>query len=278
MPPQGQLPAHTILASQPGEWNGWADALAQTPKYVEPFGHLECYLALENDVAYLDNYEATTDHFPIRYKNRDLPADYLVGWRTQYHQSENLKSRHDLIAENSYNRLYQRKKEKPDTLLWGNNQKMTSTKFDLGVGQLTSANLPQYPSIVVTTDTHYVDGRYGWATEANRCPFVIIASHTDVHQRDQDGIWSLEEDVFRVALPNGRYQVTSTFSSIGKRPTRIHLIANGEKKIKKLSVGNEANTSFHQIIVVKQRLTQVIYASPPERGWVWLNCEIERIQ
>ena len=68
MPPQGQLPAHTILASQPGEWNGWADALAQTPKYVEPFGHLECYLALENDVAYLDNYEATTDHFPIRYK------------------------------------------------------------------------------------------------------------------------------------------------------------------------------------------------------------------
>ena len=123
MPPQGQLPAHTTLASQPGEWNGWADALAQTPKYVEPFGYLECYLAFENAVGYLDNYEATTDHFPIRYRNSDLQADYLVVWQTQYHQSENLKSRYDLIAKNSYNRLYQRKKKKPDTLLWGNNQK-----------------------------------------------------------------------------------------------------------------------------------------------------------
>ena len=92
-------------------------------KYVEPFGYLECYLAFENAVGYLDNYEATTDHFPIRYRNSDLPADYLVVWQTQYHQSENLKSRYDLIAKNSYNRLYQRKKKKPDTLLWGNNQK-----------------------------------------------------------------------------------------------------------------------------------------------------------
>ena len=58
------------------------------------------------------------------------------------------------------------------------------------------------------------------------------------------------------------------------------ILSNKEttKKIKKLSVGNKANISFYQITVVDQRLTQLIYASPPERGWVWLNCEIERIQ
>ena len=280
MPAPGQLSAHTILASQPGEWNGWADALAQTPKYVEPFGHLECYLALENNVAYLDNYEATTDHFPIRFKNRDLPADYLLLWRTQYQQAADLESQYDLMAENSYNRLYQRKKAKPDALLWSKNQKTVSIQFDFGGGQVTSANQPEYPSIVVTTDSRYVDGGYGWVTETARYPFVKTVSRSEGHQQnqDQDGIWSLEASVFRVALPNGQYRVTSTFSSVEERPIRIELVANGEKKIEKLSIGSEAHTSRYQITVVDQRLTQLIYTSSLQKGWVWLACEIERIQ
>ena len=62
----------TILMSEPGEWGGFSDSLGFEPKYVEPFGHIECLLAVKKGIAYLDNYEANTDHFPLQYKQKEL--------------------------------------------------------------------------------------------------------------------------------------------------------------------------------------------------------------
>ena len=110
MPITEQLPAHTILASGagecalpncPGEWNGFAAAFGQKPKYVDPFGHLECYLAIGQDVAYLNNYEADTDHFPTVYRQRNLAADYLVVRHTHAHQMETEKKEYNLELQSA---------------------------------------------------------------------------------------------------------------------------------------------------------------------------------
>ncbi|RKU31287.1 hypothetical protein C6497_02005 [Candidatus Poribacteria bacterium] len=100
---------NTILMSIPGEWNGTSDQLGFVPKYVAPFGHIECHLIINKGVAYLNNYEANTDHFPLRYKNKDLPADYVIVWRTAYDDVEGLEEEYEMIDSTNYNRLYRRK-------------------------------------------------------------------------------------------------------------------------------------------------------------------------
>lgn len=99
---------NTILMSIPGEWNGTADELGFEPKYVEPFGHIECHLIVNKGIAYLNNYEANTDHFPLRYKKKDIPADYVIVWRTEYHDTKGLEEEYELIDSTNYNRLYRR--------------------------------------------------------------------------------------------------------------------------------------------------------------------------
>jgi len=88
---------------------GPSDSFGQ-PKYVAPFLHLEYYLSLENGIAYLRNYEAEHDHFPISYKDRNLPAEYIVVWRTEYDEVEDLAEDYDLIHSNSYNTKHVRDK------------------------------------------------------------------------------------------------------------------------------------------------------------------------
>ena len=99
---------NTILMSIPGEWNGTADELGFESKYVEPFGHIECHLIVGKGIAYLNNYEANTDHFPLRYKNKGLPVDYVIVWRTEYDDVEGLEEEYELIDSTNYNRLYRR--------------------------------------------------------------------------------------------------------------------------------------------------------------------------
>ncbi|MDD9973693.1 MAG: hypothetical protein OXU27_06800, partial [Candidatus Poribacteria bacterium] len=68
---EGMDEIDTILTSEPGEWGGFSDSLGFEPKYVEPFGHIECLLATHKGIGYLDNYEANTDHFPLQYKQKE---------------------------------------------------------------------------------------------------------------------------------------------------------------------------------------------------------------
>ena len=266
----GMLDNHTILTSHPAEWNGMSDSLGWKPKYVAPFGHVECLLAVKNGIAYLDNYEANTDHFPLFYKRKDLPADYVVVWRTEYDEMEDLADDFDLIDSNDYNRLYRRKKAKPDEQLW---DEATAVAFDMQPhnGQIAPGHIAVY------NDTAYIDGRYGWLTSSEREQSL---SESDIPEPYKDGISGEDDGVFRVTLPNGDYRITCYFSSDESDLLEINLIANGEKKIKKLRIprGNETIERSYDITITDERLTQVIYTHGRDayKRWAWSGCVIEQ--
>ena len=280
----GMLEKHTILTSRPEEWNGPSDSLGWKPKYVAPFGHTECFLAMNNGIAYLMNYEAKTDHFPVRFRERDFSAeslagrrwktpftaDYMILWRTEYDETEELEDDFELIHSNNYNRLYRRKRASPDVNLWGGR---TTIKFDM-----QSHNGQTAPNhIAIYEDTVYTDGRYGWLTRSEREEFI---SEANLPEPYRDSVWGEEDGVFRVALPNGEYEVTCYFSSGGSEPLEINLIANGEKKIKKLRIptGNETVERSYSVSITDERLTQVIYTRGRRHyeRWGWSGCAIKR--
>ncbi len=256
---EGMDEMDAILTSEPPEWGGFSDSLGFEPKYVEPFGHIECLLATNKGIAYLDNYEANTDHFPLQYKRKEVPADYVIVWRTAYDNAAGLKEAYELIDSNDYNRLYRRKRAAPDIEMWGDGSAIT---FDMQPDNGQTA--PGY--IAVHADTVYADGQYGWLTESERDDFE---NRSEVPQPYEDSIWGAEDGVFRVALPNGTYEVTCYFSASQSEPLEINLIANGEKQIQRLRipVGNETIEKRYNITITDKHLTQVIYARGNQWGW-----------
>ena len=280
----GMLDKHTILTSRPAEWDGLSDSLGWEPKYVKPFGHTECLLAVKNGIAYIKNYEAKSNHFPVRYRDRDFSAsadpsrrwinpftaDYMILWRTEYDEIEELEDDFELIHSNNYNRLYRRKRARPDENLWGGR---TAIKFDM-----QSHNGQTAPDhIAIYDDTVYTDGRYGWLTRSEREEFISGANLPEPYR---DSVWGEEAGVFGVALPNGEYEVICYFSSGGSEPLEINLVANGEKKIKKLRLptGNETVERSYNVTITDERLTQVIYTRGRRlyKRWGWSGCAIKR--
>ena len=272
---EGMDEKDTILTSEPGEWGGFSDSLGFEPKYVEPFGHLECLLATHMGIGYLDNYEANTDHFPLQYKEKEqykakeLPADYAIIWRTEYGDVAGLEEEYQLIDSNDYNRLYRRKRAAPDSEMWGGG---TTIAFDMQPddGQTASGH------IAVHSDTVYTDGRYGWLTESER---DIFENESEVSQPYEDSIWGQEDGVFRVALPNGTYEITCYFSASASEPLEINLIAGAEKQIKRLQIpaGNETIERRYTITVTDEHLTQVIYTrgKGKYKRWGWSGFTIQ---
>ena len=271
---EGMDEKDTILTSEPGEWRGLSDSLGFEPKYIEPFGHLECLLAVHKGIAYLDNYEAGTDHFPLRYKEKEdreekYPADFAIIWRTEYGDISGLEEEYDLIDSNDYNRLYRRKRMPPDPEMWGGGSVIS---FDMQPeeGQTASGHIPVY------VDTTYTDGKYGWLTVSAR---INSLNKLGVAQPYTDSILGKEDAVFRVALPNGTYEVICYFSAniAGKddraEPLEVNLITNGEKQIQRLQipVGNETVDRRYNITITDEHLTQVIYTHEKSRyqRWVW---------
>ena len=275
----------TILMSEPGEWGGFSDSLGFEPKYVEPFGHIECLLAVHKGIAYLDNYEADTDHFPLRYKQKELPADYAIIWRTEYGDVAGLEEEYDLLDSNDYNRLYRRKRAAPDPQMWGSG---TTVAFDMqpSDGQTAPKHIP------VSVDTSYTDGQYGWLTVSEK---EDSKNGSEVPQPYEDSILGKDDAVFRVVLPNGTYEVTCYFSNPPVSPLirgadesesaellEINLIANGEKQIQQLRipVGNETIEKRYNITITDGHLTQVIYTDGKRWGWsgftIQLNSALRR--
>ena len=264
---EGMDEKDTILTSEPGEWNGFSDSLGFEPKYVEPFGHIECLLAVKKGIAYLDNYEANTDHFPLRYKQKDLPADYAIIWRTEYGDVAGLEEEYDLLDANDYNRLYRRKRAAPDSQMWKGG---TTVSFDMQPedGQTAPGH------IAVSTDTVYTDGKYGWLTESEREAFT-----NGSEEPGGDSIWGKADGVFRVALPNGTYRVTCYFSASESEPLEINLIAGGEQQIQRLRlpIGNETIERRYNITVTDEHLTQVIYTrgKGKYKRWGWSGFSLQ---
>ena len=96
----------------------------------------------------------------------------------------------------------------------------------------------------------------------------------------KDSVWGKEDGVFRVALPNGVYEVSCYFCANQTKPIEINLIANGQMKIRKLQLQSPNKTleQRYQISIIDERLTQVIFT----RGkggyqyWGWSGFSIKR--
>ena len=261
---------HAILDSRPHEWRGSSDSFEQS-KYVNPFLHLECYLGLKKGIAYLRNYEATHDYFPLTYKNKKLLADYMLVWRTEYDGVEDLESSYDLIHTSNYNRLYQRQQIEPDQNLW---ERKAEISFDMQPrgSQTAPGHMP------VFKDTVYTDGGYGWVT---RSALDEFRKESNIADPFRDGVAGEADAAFRLALPNGNYQVTCYFSLAGSETQQINIIANSKKVIKKLNVsaGDDMIERSYITSVTDQRLTQVIYARwwGQNKRWGWCGFSIKRL-
>ena len=285
---------HTVLASRPGSWGGTPDSAKWDFKYILPFEHIEGYLALENGVAYLQNYEPSTDHFPLRYKNRKVPADYVLVWRTEYDSVEDLTQDYEVIHSTNFNRLYRRKKAAPDAQLWEGTTEMT---FDMQPSDGKTA----LRHIAIDKDIDYADGRYGWISKSvedrfrtGGGGFELKYWHTEDTKyapdiRDvlavgepnlllyQDSLWGEEDGVFRIALPNGTYEIRCYFHAGVVAPVDINLIANGEKKFQKLRLtsADESAERRYTVTITDERLTQVIYTQ--KKRWVWNGFTVKRL-
>ena len=285
---------HTVLASRPGSWGGTPDLANWDFKYILPFEHIEGYMALENGVAYLQNYEPSTDHFPLRYKNRKMVPDYVLVWRTEYDGVGDLVQDYEVIHTTSYNRLYRRKKVAPDAQLW---KDTTTLTFDMQPrdGEVALKHIPVYK------DTDYTDGRYGWLSKSIHDEFETGGGGFELkywHTEDtkstqnmpntstedepglllyQDNLLGQEDGVFRIALPNGTYEITCYFHAGIVAPVEINLIANGERKFQKLRLtsGDESAERRYTVTITDERLTQVIYTR--KKWWVWNGFTIERL-
>ena len=285
---------HTVLASHPGSWGGTPDSAKWDFKYILPFEHIEGYLALENGVAYLQNYEPNTDHFPLRYKNKKVTPDYVLVWRTAYDDVGDLAEDYEVIHSTNFNRLYRRIRAVPDAQLW---QDTTTITFDMQPhdGETTQGHIPIY------RNTGYTDGQYGWISKSVQDAFKTGGGgfelkywHTEnpksvpdirrvLGENDpnlllyQDSLWGEEDGVFRIALPNGTYEITCYFHGGVVAPVEINLIANGEKRFQKLrlTAANESAERRYTVTITDERLTQVVYTR--KKRWVWNGFTVKRL-
>ena len=285
---------HTVLASRPGSWGGTPDSAKWDFKYILPFEHIEGYLALEKDVAYLQNYEPNTDHFPLRYKNKKVTPDYVLVWRTEYDGVGNLVPEYEVIHSTNFNRLYRRKRVAPDAQLWADTTTLT---FDMQPhdGEATANH------IIIHKDTDYTDGRFGWWSKSVQDEFKTGGGGFELkywHTEDtksardlrdvlavgepnlllyQDHLWGKEDGVFRIALPNGTYEITCYFYAGIVAPVDINLIANGEKQFQKLRLTSPDESAERQytVTITDERLTQVIYTR--KKRWAWNGFTVKRL-
>lgn len=263
----GMVEEHATFTGRPGEWGGPSDRIGEI-KYVHPFLHVGSYLCLNNGAAYLPNYEVDFDYFPINLKNKDKPepADYVLLWKTEYQQIEELENEgYLLVHSGKYNKLYRLEKAKPEEHLWGVRDVI---EFDMQSheGQTAPGHIP------VFFDTVYTDGEYGWVTTSKREEF---RSESDLPEPYRDSVWGAEDGVFRVALPDGTYKVTCYFGPGEPESHEVSVIANGKKVIKSLRMpaGDETIEKSYTITITDERLTQVVYTH-----WRWSGCRIVRIQ
>lgn len=284
---------HTVLASRPSSWGGTPDSAKWDFKYILPFEHIEGYLALGNGVVYLQNYEPNTDHFPLRYRNRDVPADYVLVWRTEYDNVEDLVEDYTLVHTNSYNRLYRRKKTPVVEL----SEDTATITFDMQPhdGKTAPKHIPVY------RDTGYKDGQFGWLSKSvydgvktggggfelkywdtentDATPKTNNASTQDEPNLllYQDNLWGEEDGIFRVALPNGTYEIICYFHAGVAAPVEINLIVNGKKQFEKLHLTSAAESAGRRytVTITDERLTQVIYTR--KKRWVWSGFTIKQL-
>ena len=272
---------HTTLKMEITIWDGADQRTSDyvgNVKYVSPFLFFASYYCLNKDVAFLTNYEAELNYFPVNYKGNwkdsaSEDADYILACRMGDDDIKELQLDDDynLIHGGKHHKLFRRKKAKPDESLWNDRN---TIQFDMQPqGGKTAPG-----HIAVFNNTVYEDGGYGWATAS-----TIHARRGDVSpsELNQDSVWGEEDGVFRIALPNGNYKVTYHFFSDELADHETNIIANGKRVIKNLKIpaGSGAIERSYTITVTDERLTQIIYTGNGQsKRWGISGYTIERSQ
>ena len=225
-----------------------------------------------------------------------------------------LQQDYEIIHSTTYNRLYRRKKVAPDAQLW---KDIATLTFDMQPpdGESAPAYTVIYKDfdvqppdgrgaaahITVYKGTDYTDGRYGWLSKSIQDRFETGGGGFELkywHTADtnaaqnvrnplteenphfllyQDNLFGEEDGIFRIALPNGTYEVTCYFRAGVVAPVEINLIANGEKRFQKLrlTTANEFAEKRYTVTITDERLTQVIYTR--EKRWAWSGFTVKRL-
>jgi hypothetical protein len=171
--------------------------------------------------------------------------------------------------------LYQR--QKTDTALSWQKRSFNQLNFDF-----QPAGTPhQADSIVVEPNSWYREHGYGWVTVSNRNGQHNTAT---AESPNRDFVTDQFDGVFKVDLPNGRYQVKVQFASWPTpKPIQLNLIANDKKVISNwvLPVQNELVGYTYSLEATDGHLTQIVYVEQEKRfeaRWQWASCHIERVE
>ena len=113
---------------------------------------------------------------------------------------------------------------------------------------------------------------YGWITEGKLTATVSNMQFVTPLLADSISGTAKTDGVFRVALPNGRYNVTNFFQT-DRRP--IGVIANGISQKNQRRTSDDIIEQNYNITITAKQLTQIVYSKG--RTWSWYGCRIQPI-
>jgi len=275
---------HSTLEARIGR-AGLADIFPGGSRHVGPLTHVVCYYGLGRDVALFHNYEAHHNYFMTgwgRTPRRD--ADYAVVWGHAPTDAvvRNYARHYDLIHESEHLRLFRRQRREPELEAW---ETLDDGRLRLRLRMLTPTGDDADPGLRAIARNHvFKSGSFGWlrnppgrewrqAEALDAGPFPELVG-------DQD------DRVFRVDLPNGRYQVTCHFPPHPEGHYEINIIANDRPVVERLVVeqDGEAARIVYTTDVTDGHLTQVLYTTWRRstrkerlRTWAIGGIELERL-
>ena len=249
-------------------------------KYVMPYFNGFVSYGFKGDRAYIHNYEAQFNYFPINFKgknNRDYydgdVVQYWIGWNVaddSPHLKPYLKD-HDLIFSNEAVKVLRHKLFAPSQEREWDKLAESGKRLQFVMGNTVASSLRgDMPGThLVTPEQRYRTGSYGWDTLSPRQAF-------------NGGVRDSEDAAFRIDVPNGHYEVRCQFLSDDDNPHRIVMYINGKRAGKPFVVptGSDEIEQTWQTVVDNGTLILVIHSLDKGENahWVWSGCTIERNQ
>ena len=283
------LPDHLVFENMGPDNDDWDDRW-QT-EVPHPHCNLYLYFMIPGDRAYIGNYEAQFNYFPLNFKDdkkrNDYPGGYInyrLAWNVGEDSSQLDKYWGDYGIVNSTPES--RKYSKPYRILrhryhheniqaWQKYANAGEVNFQMQAEDASNPDALDGISIPVFVDTRYQPGGFGWDTAYPRHTFRNASGHLGT------GVWDTEDAAFRIDLPNGEYEVTCRFQSNDGKAHRIELYANG-RRVSQITApsSNEVVEARFTVEVTDGTLIQVIHVAGSGRRahWVWSGFNLRRME
>jgi hypothetical protein len=243
---------HSTLAYD--NQGSYFDSLGAHTQFTSPLEHMGSYYGFKRDVAYVDNYEANWRHFMVEWGNIPGPnmvADYLL--QSRYRADDHDDQAYDLIFHGPRIKLLKKKELQPNLESW-DSLPDGRIRLHIEMSEHNNSDREDLGFVTVSGNTLYKPGTYGWING--------IRLHSAEPRSDYRRIITSRDDAaFRVALPNGSYQVTCHFPGNGNGWRQVNVIANDEKVVSALVLepGEEPHEATFDVRVVQKRLDLVFY-------------------